>query len=131
MGLTFCKEGCHGVPVSGIAAGSFVITDGHAPILLDLAKKFSIRQRHLPASLWQECRFLRFALGGRILAEIGASQHGAAAATVCARFGLECSIYMGTRHGAPGVERVPHGFVGCPAWVRSTAICKTWAGPNP
>ncbi len=31
----------------------------------------------------------------RIIAETGAGQHGVATATVCARFGLECLIYMG------------------------------------
>ncbi len=31
----------------------------------------------------------------RIIAETGAGQHGVATATVCARFGLECAIYMG------------------------------------
>jgi tryptophan synthase beta chain len=31
----------------------------------------------------------------RIVAETGAGQHGVAAATVCARFGLECVVYMG------------------------------------
>ncbi len=31
----------------------------------------------------------------RIVAETGAGQHGLATATVCARFGLECVIYMG------------------------------------
>ena len=30
----------------------------------------------------------------RIIAETGAGQHGVATATVCARFGLECVIYM-------------------------------------
>jgi tryptophan synthase beta chain len=33
----------------------------------------------------------------RIIAETGAGQHGVATATVCARFGLECVIYMGTQ----------------------------------
>ncbi len=33
----------------------------------------------------------------RIIAETGAGQHGVATATVCARFGLECIIYMGTQ----------------------------------
>ncbi|CAL5402804.1 unnamed protein product [Camellia sinensis] len=37
----------------------------------------------------------------RIIAETGAGQHGVATATVCARFGLECIIYM----GAQDVER--------------------------
>lgn len=31
----------------------------------------------------------------RIIAETGAGQHGVATATVCAKFGLECIIYMG------------------------------------
>lgn len=31
----------------------------------------------------------------RIIAETGAGQHGVATATVCARFGLECEVYMG------------------------------------
>ena len=31
----------------------------------------------------------------RIIAETGAGQHGVAAATVCARFGIECVVYMG------------------------------------
>jgi hypothetical protein len=37
----------------------------------------------------------------RIIAETGAGQHGVATATVCARFGLECIIYM----GAVDIER--------------------------
>ncbi len=31
----------------------------------------------------------------RIIAETGAGQHGVATATVCARFGVECVVYMG------------------------------------
>jgi tryptophan synthase beta chain len=45
----------------------------------------------------------------RIIAETGAGQHGVATATVCARFGLECIVYMGTediRRQAPNVERM-------------------------
>lgn len=37
----------------------------------------------------------------RIIAETGAGQHGVATATVCARFGLPCTVYM----GATDVER--------------------------
>ncbi len=37
----------------------------------------------------------------RIIAETGAGQHGVATATVCARFGLKCVVYM----GAHDVER--------------------------
>lgn len=33
----------------------------------------------------------------RIIAETGAGQHGVATATVCARFGLQCIIYMGAK----------------------------------
>ncbi len=32
----------------------------------------------------------------RIIAETGAGQHGVATATLCARFGLECVVYMGS-----------------------------------
>ena len=31
----------------------------------------------------------------RVICETGAGQHGVATATVCARFGLECTVYMG------------------------------------
>jgi tryptophan synthase beta chain len=45
----------------------------------------------------------------RIVAETGAGQHGVATATVCARFGLECVVYMGAedmRRQRPNVERM-------------------------
>jgi tryptophan synthase beta chain len=45
----------------------------------------------------------------RIVAETGAGQHGVATATVCARFGFECVVYMGAedmRRQAPNVERM-------------------------
>jgi tryptophan synthase beta chain len=45
----------------------------------------------------------------RIVAETGAGQHGVAAATVCARFGLDCVVYMGSedmRRQRPNVERM-------------------------
>jgi tryptophan synthase beta chain len=45
----------------------------------------------------------------RIIAETGAGQHGVATATVCARFGLECVVYMGSedmRRQEPNVERM-------------------------
>ena len=32
----------------------------------------------------------------RVIAETGAGQHGVATATACARFGLDCIVYMGT-----------------------------------
>jgi len=45
----------------------------------------------------------------RIVAETGAGQHGVASATVCARLGLECVVYMGSedmRRQQPNVDRM-------------------------
>ena len=45
----------------------------------------------------------------RIIAETGAGQHGVATATVCARFGLECIVFMGetdVKRQAPNVFRM-------------------------
>ncbi|MSQ33941.1 MAG: tryptophan synthase subunit beta, partial [Dehalococcoidia bacterium] len=46
---------------------------------------------------------------GRVIAETGAGQHGVATATVCAKLGLECVVYMGeedTRRQAVNVFRM-------------------------
>ena len=45
----------------------------------------------------------------RIIAETGAGQHGVATATVCAKFGLQCAVYMGVHdveRQAPNVFRM-------------------------
>ncbi len=45
----------------------------------------------------------------RVIAETGAGQHGVASATVAARFGMECVVYMGAedvRRQAPNVYRM-------------------------
>lgn len=45
----------------------------------------------------------------RIIAETGAGQHGVATATVCALFGMECTIYMGAvdiERQRPNVEKM-------------------------
>jgi len=45
----------------------------------------------------------------RIIAETGAGQHGVATATVCARMGMECIVYMGEidiKRQAPNVARM-------------------------
>ena len=45
----------------------------------------------------------------RIIAETGAGQHGVATATLCARFGLDCIVYMGAvdvERQAPNVYRM-------------------------
>ena len=45
----------------------------------------------------------------RIIAETGAGQHGVATATICARYGLECIVYMGSQdvqRQSPNVYRM-------------------------
>jgi tryptophan synthase beta chain len=45
----------------------------------------------------------------RVIAETGAGQHGVASATVAARYGMECVVYMGSedvRRQAPNVYRM-------------------------
>ena len=45
----------------------------------------------------------------RVVAETGAGQHGVASATACARYGLECVVYMGEvdmERQRPNVERM-------------------------
>ncbi|WP_066569049.1 tryptophan synthase subunit beta [Snodgrassella sp. CFCC 13594] len=45
----------------------------------------------------------------RVIAETGAGQHGVASATVAARFGMDCTVYMGTediQRQAPNVYRM-------------------------
>jgi tryptophan synthase beta chain len=45
----------------------------------------------------------------KLMAETGAGQHGVATATVAARFGMECDVYMGEediRRQAPNVKRM-------------------------
>ncbi|PRH33343.1 tryptophan synthase subunit beta [Burkholderia gladioli] len=45
----------------------------------------------------------------RVIAETGAGQHGVATATICARFGMECIVYMGSedvRRQAANVYRM-------------------------
>ncbi len=42
----------------------------------------------------------------RVIAETGAGQHGVATATICARFGLECVVYMGSEDVKRQVQNV-------------------------
>lgn len=45
----------------------------------------------------------------RVIAETGAGQHGVATATICARYGLDCVVYMGSedmRRQKPNVQRM-------------------------
>ena len=49
----------------------------------------------------------------RIIAETGAGQHGVATATVCARFGLKCVVYMGATDVERQIaQRLPHEAAG-------------------
>ena len=42
----------------------------------------------------------------RVIAETGAGQHGVATATICARFGLQCVVYMGSEDVARQAQNV-------------------------
>ena len=59
----------------------------------------------------------------RIIAETGAGQHGVATATVAARLGLECVVYMGEEDIArQEAERLPH------APARRRGACRSSSG---
>lgn len=60
----------------------------------------------------------------RIIAETGAGQHGVAVATICARYGLECVIYMGSediQRQNPNVQRMK--LLGATVVPVSTGSC--------
>ena len=60
----------------------------------------------------------------RIIAETGAGQHGVATATVCARFGLPCVVYMGEvdiARQAPNVFRMKLMGPRCGRWCPARA----------
>jgi tryptophan synthase beta chain len=62
----------------------------------------------------------------RVIAETGAGQHGVATATACARFGLECIVYMGeedVRRQAPNVFSMKLlGATVCPVTTGSRTL---------
>ncbi len=104
------------------------------PTPLTLAERFDSRARlylkredllhtgaHKLNNALGQVLLARFLGKHRIVAETGAGQHGVAVATVCARFGLECVVYMGEediRRQQPNVERM--GLLG--ADVRPVAF---------
>jgi tryptophan synthase beta chain len=62
----------------------------------------------------------------RVIAETGAGQHGVATATICARYGMECVVYMGSedvKRQSPNVYRMKllgrHGGAGGVAAART------------
>jgi tryptophan synthase beta subunit len=55
----------------------------------------------------------------RIIAETGAGQHGVATATVCALFGFDCVVYMGT--GTCAARNSTSSACAC--WARK---CAAW-----
>ncbi len=78
----------------------------------------------------------------RIIAETGAGQHGVAAAAVCAKLGLECTVYMGTvdmRRQRPnvfwmeqyGAEVVPVGSGSATLKDAINDALRDWAGSYP
>lgn len=73
----------------------------------------------------------------RVIAETGAGQHGVATATVCARFGLSCRIYMGAedvrrqalnvyRMRLLGAEVVPVKSGSCTLKDATNAALRDW-----
>lgn len=62
----------------------------------------------------------------RIIAETGAGQHGVATATICARYGLKCVIYMGAKdvaRQAVNVQRMKlMGAEVCPVYSGSQTL---------
>lgn len=54
----------------------------------------------------------------KIIAETGAGQHGVATATVCAKFGMECTVYMGA------VSRPGGCLIRCAILTYNTGGCK-------
>ena len=74
----------------------------------------------------------------RIIAETGAGQHGVATATICARYGLECVVYMGSedvKRQSPNVYRMKLLGATVRDWVANVDntfyIIGTVAGPHP
>ena len=67
----------------------------------------------------------------RVIAETGAGQHGVASATIAARLGMECHVFMGEediRHQTPGAERLPDAIVRCKrgvgnVWLSNSQRC--------
>ena len=58
----------------------------------------------------------------RVIAETGAGMHGVATATVAARFGMECIVYMGAT-GWPPLNSTQNGMLRTPnAWLSWPAI---------
>lgn len=58
----------------------------------------------------------------RIIAETGAGQHGVATATIAARLGLECVVYM----GADDVERQKNECLSYETFGGDSRACNKW-----
>src|SRR5258706_594678 len=59
----------------------------------------------------------------RIIAETGAGQHGVAAATVAARFGMECVVYMGSEDSDVRLIGVEAGGLGLASGKHAATLC--------
>ncbi len=83
-----------GRPTALYPADRLTAARGRAPILLKREDLAHTGAHKINNALGQALLATRMGKR-RIIAETGAGQHGVAAATVCARFGLECVVYMG------------------------------------
>ncbi len=83
-----------GRPTPLYAAERLTAERGRAPILLKREDLAHTGAHKINNALGQALLAVRMGKK-RIIAETGAGQHGVAAATVCARFGLDCVVYMG------------------------------------
>jgi tryptophan synthase beta chain len=83
-----------GRPTPLYPAERLTAEEGRTPILLKREDLAHTGAHKINNALGQALLAVRMGKR-RIIAETGAGQHGVAAATVCARFGLECLVYMG------------------------------------
>jgi tryptophan synthase beta chain len=64
----------------------------------------------------------------RIIAETGAGQHGVATATIAARLGMECVVYMGAEDVKRQDECLSYAFAwrkscSCAKWIKNIKRC--------
>ena len=79
--------------------GGRFVAETLMPLILELEQAYKDAKAD-PAFQKELDYFLHHYVGRaktRIIAETGAGQHGVATATVCARFGLPCTVYMGSK----------------------------------
>jgi len=112
---TACNAAAANLQAAGIGPGDMVavmLPDGadHLIILCALARAGAVIYSLSPAaSKAGIAASLETLTVKAVIAETGAGQHGVATATVCAKFGLKCVVYMGAHdveRQAPNVFRM-------------------------